>query len=68
MTAMYRSSMNMFADASCFAPACQSAQSASYTARTLLLDTAAVAVSFLSLIVRISILGLVRIILPNRQS
>ena len=65
MTAMYRSSMNMFADASCFAPAYQSA---SNTAHTLLLDTAAVAVSFLSLIVRISILGLVRIILPNRQS
>lgn len=65
MTAMYQSSMNMFADASCFAPA---NQSASNTARNLIVDTAVVAVSFLSLAVRISILALVRIILPNRQS
>ena len=65
MTAMYQSNMNMFADASCFASACQSA---SNTARNLLLDTAVVAVSFLYLAVRISILALVRIILPNRQS
>lgn len=61
MTAMYRSSMNMFADASCFAAACQSACAH-------ILDTAIEAVSFLSLAVRISILALVRIILPNRQS
>ncbi len=65
MNAMYKRAMNMFADASCYAPA---NQSASNTARTLLLDTAVVAVSFLSMAVRISILGLVRIILPNRQS
>lgn len=68
MNAMYKRAMNMFADASCYAPADQSACSASYTARTLRLDTAAVAVSFLSLAVRISILRLARIILPNRQS
>ena len=67
MTAMYQKRMNMFTDASWYAPACQSAQSAC-TAHSLILDTAAVAVSFLSLAVRICLLGLVRIILPHRQS
>ncbi len=61
MNAMYMSSMNYSADASCFAAACQSACAH-------ILDTAIVAVSFLSLAVRISILRLGRIILPNRQS
>ena len=69
MNAMYKRAMNMFADASSYAPANQSACSAaSHTARALRLDTAIVAVSFLSLAVRISILRLARIILPNRQS
>ena len=68
MNAMYKRAMNMFADASSYAPANQSACSASHTACALRLDTAIVAVSFLSLAVRISILRLARIILPNRQS
>jgi len=61
MKTMYKRNMNMFADASCCAPVCQSA-------RALILDTAVDAVSFLSLAVRISLLGLVRIILRKAQS
>lgn len=69
MNAMYQSCMNMHADASWYAPACQHAQSMSATsAHTLILDTAILVVSFLILGVRISLLGLVRIILPNWQS
>lgn len=61
MNAMYMSSMNYSADAFCFAPVSQSACAH-------ILDTAVVAVSFLSLAVRIRLLRLARIILPNRQS
>ena len=68
MKAMYKRNMSMCADASWYAPVCQSAQSASVYTHGLILDTAVDAVSFLSLAVRICLLGLVRIILPNRQS
>ena len=69
MKAMYKRNMNMFADASWYAPACQSAQCKSAAAaHALILDTAVDAVSFLSLAVRISLLGLVRIILRKAQS
>ena len=61
MSTMYMSSMNYSADASCFAAASQSVCAH-------ILDTAIVAVSFLSLAVRIRLLRLARIILPNRQS
>ena len=68
MKAMYKRNMSMCADASWYAPVCQSAQCTSASTHALILDTAVDAVSFLSLAVRISLLGLVRIILPNRQS
>jgi len=48
MTAMYYKRMNLFADTSWYAPVCQSAQSAT-TNHSAVLDTACVAVSFLSL-------------------
>lgn len=66
MITMYMATMNMCSDASWCAPACQSAQFTTDT-HSAILDTAAVAVSFLSLIVR-GLLGLVRIILPGVQS
>ena len=68
MKAMYKRNMSMCADASWYAPVCQSAQCTSVSTHALILDTAVDAVSFLSLAVRICLLGLVRIILPNRQS
>ena len=67
MKAMYKRNMTMRADASWYAPVCQSAQCAA-ASHALILDTAVDAVSFLFLAVRISLMGLVRIILPNRQS
>ncbi len=57
--------MNWTADAR-FAPVCQSAMSCG-TALSIH-DTAVEVVSFLLLAVRICLLDLVRIILPNRQS
>ena len=69
MKAMYKRNMSMCADASWYAPVCQSAQCKSAAAaHALILDTAVDAVYFLSLAVRISLLDLVRIILPGRQS
>ena len=67
MSTMYMANMNMCSDATWYAPACQSAQSAS-TNHSAVLDTACVAVSFLSLVERIGLLRLVRIMLPDRQS
>ena len=63
MTKKYMFVMNMSADASWYAPACQSAFTKS--AHSLILDTAVGAVSFLSLAVRIGLHGLVRMILPK---
>ena len=68
MKAMYKRNMSMCADASWYAPVCQSAQCTSASTRALILDTAVGAVSFLSLALRVRLLGLVRIILPDRQS
>ena len=68
MKAMYKRNMNMYADASWYAPVCQSAQCASASTHALILDTAIDAVSFLFLTLRVHLLGLVRIILPDRQS
>ena len=68
MKAMYKRNMSMCADAAWYAPVCQSAQCTSASAHSLILDTANVAVSFLSLVVRIGLLRLVRIMLPGVQS
>ena len=68
MKTMYKRNMNMAADASWCAPVCQSAQCTSAATHGLILDTAVDAVSFLSLAVRVCLLGMVRIILPDRQS
>ena len=63
MTKKYMFMMNMSADASWCAPACQSAHAKSV--HSLILDTAIGAVSFLSESVRISLQRLVRMILPE---
>ena len=68
MKAMYKRNMSVCADASWYAPVCQYAQCTSASTHGLILDTAVDAVSFLSLAVRIGLLGLVRVILLNRQS
>ncbi len=62
MSAMYKYHMNMWADASWYAPASRSAQTTA--AHTEILDTAIEAVSFLSL----GVWGAVRVIGPQAQS
>ena len=68
MKAMYKRNMSMCADASWYAPVCQSAQCTSASTHALILDTAVDAVSFLLLTLRVRLQRLVRIILPDRQS
>ena len=66
MKAMYKRNMSMCADASWYAPVCQSAQCTSASTRALILDTALLAVSFL-FDVLLGIISLaVRIILPRQ--